>query len=432
MLWLYGKWNNLSLKGWNGYIERLSNNSMDFSISRILFLPFIPQPASDYNTIYTTLLCALENAKRYGHDVCIVTFDQPLYTKAREIVAAAPEGFDLSKIVIRLAGFHLLRSFLGAIGYIMKGSGIREVLSLIYAPNSLNKMLTGHAYARAVRAHTLLHLTLATIISKELVIDDDMDANLQNTIEDVKNNTISYNDIENCDEKTEALLYQCNKKLKQYDGRSSAEKLWIQYFHMVSIAKEFIGAERMRDWQAHLNCVKKVISYFHASGHFPYAKSAHLYLQDMLQLEHLIDPSVFRMFIQGFLTVRRSAKFSCRTLTDMIIEQSLMKSMQTDGGISRGRSTQESVINKWVYSMHAMNTVCEGLEDLANVKMDTTDKHVDASDSRVKRDTEDIKKLLEWFLLHDPFPVVEKIISIASGVVGDENVIMLVKLEFLL
>ncbi|GBN63061.1 hypothetical protein AVEN_153471-1 [Araneus ventricosus] len=77
----------------------------------------------------------------------------------------------------------------------------------------------------------------------------------------------------------------------------------------------------------------------------------------------------------------------------MIIEQSLMKSMHTDGGISRGRSTQESVISKWVYSMHATNTVCEGLEDLANVKMDTTDKRVDASDSRVKRDTEDIKKL---------------------------------------
>ncbi|GBO34389.1 hypothetical protein AVEN_207736-1 [Araneus ventricosus] len=210
----------------------------------------------------------------------------------------------------------------------MQGSGIKEALSLTYAPNSLDKMLTGHAYARA---HTLLHLTLATIISKEFVIDDDMDANLQKKIEDVKNNTISYNDIENYDEKTEALLYQCNKKLNQYEGRGSTGKLWIQYFHMISIAKEFIRAKRMGDWQAHLNCVKEMIPYFHASGHFPYAQSAHLYLQDMLQKENLIDPSVFRRFIQGFLTVRRSAKFSCGTSTDMIIEQSLMKSMQTDG-----------------------------------------------------------------------------------------------------
>ncbi|GBN07776.1 hypothetical protein AVEN_152514-1 [Araneus ventricosus] len=101
----------------------------------------------------------------------------------------------------------------------------------------------------------------------------------------------------------------------------------------------------------------------------------------------------------------------------MIIEQSLMKSMKTDG-----RSTQESVISKWVYSMHAMNIVCEGLEDLNNVKMDTTDQHVDASDLRAKRDTEDIKRLLESFLLRDHFAVVGKIISIASVVVVDETI----------
>lgn len=54
--------------------------------------------------------------------------------------------------------------------------------------------------------------------------------------------------------------------------------------------------------------------------------------------------------------------------------------------------------------------------------MDTTDQHVDASDSRVKRDIEDINKLMEWFLLHDPFPIILKIMSIASGVVGDEKI----------
>lgn len=74
MLWLYGKWKNLLSPGWNGYIEHLTSNIIIFSESRILFLPFIHQPASNYNTIYTTLLCALENAKRYGHDYCVITF----------------------------------------------------------------------------------------------------------------------------------------------------------------------------------------------------------------------------------------------------------------------------------------------------------------------------------------------------------------------
>lgn len=77
--------------------------------------------------------------------------------------------------------------------------------------------------------------------------------------------------------------------------------------------------------------------------------------------------------------------------TDMVIEQSMMKTMETHGGFARGRRTKDSVISKWVYSMHyTMNTICEGMEDLADVRMDTTFKHVDASDSRVEKDIENV------------------------------------------
>lgn len=311
LIWFYGKCKNFSLPGWNGYIECLTRNIADFSKSKISFLPFLHQPASNYNTIYTTLLCALEDAKRYNHKVCIITFDQPLYAKAREIVSAASEGSELSKIIVRLGGFHLLMSFFGAIGYIMQGSGLKEVLTEIYAPKSLEKMLNGHAYARAVRAHTLLQLTLALRILKELAIDDVMDANLIITVENILNNTLSYNDIEDDEEISGQLLDLFNKKLMEYQKRGPTAQLWVQYFRMVSIAKEFIRAERMGDWQAHLNSVKEMLPYFHASGHLPYAKSAHFYLQDMLLLEEVIDPSVYQRFTEGFFTVRRSDKLSC-------------------------------------------------------------------------------------------------------------------------
>lgn len=67
----------------------------------------------------------------------------------------------------------------------------------------------------------------------------------------------------------------------------------------------------------------------------------------MLQLENLIDdPEVFERFTRGFFTIRRSDKLSCGTLTDMVIKQSMMKSTKTDGGVARGRSSQESVISK--------------------------------------------------------------------------------------
>lgn len=66
-LWLYGKWRDIaSLLGWNGYLEQLTKNEMNFSTSEVMFLPFIDHPASNVDTIYTSLLCALDIAKSHG------------------------------------------------------------------------------------------------------------------------------------------------------------------------------------------------------------------------------------------------------------------------------------------------------------------------------------------------------------------------------
>ncbi|CAG4943948.1 unnamed protein product [Parnassius apollo] len=40
----------------------------------------------------------------------------------------------------------------------------------------------------------------------------------------------------------------------------------------------------------------------------------------------------------------------------------------------------------------------------------------------MKKDSQDIQSLLEWFSLHDPFPEVNRIVSIASGIVGDDKI----------
>ena len=88
----------------------------------------------------------------------MVTFDQPLYWKAQEIVANVSPQLD--SVVLILGCFHTHMSFLGAIGYIMGGSGIQESLTKIYAPNSVDSILSGKAYGRAVRAHVLVTTAL--------------------------------------------------------------------------------------------------------------------------------------------------------------------------------------------------------------------------------------------------------------------------------
>lgn len=90
LLWTYAKWRDVKgLSGWNGFLEKLTKNNKDFTTSTIMFLPFIHHPASSKDTIYPTLDCAVRGAKSHGQNCYIITFDQPLFYKVRENVAAA-------------------------------------------------------------------------------------------------------------------------------------------------------------------------------------------------------------------------------------------------------------------------------------------------------------------------------------------------------
>ncbi|CAH0555189.1 unnamed protein product [Brassicogethes aeneus] len=373
-LWLYGKWkNNSSLPGWNGYLQQITSNNKDFSSSQVMFLPFIDNPASNLDTIYTTLHCAINTAKSHRQKTYVVTFDQPLYSKAREMIAASAANSDLSKVIVRLGGFHMLMSFLGYIGYIMDGSGLKEVLGKIYATNSVDKMLNGHAYARSIRGHTLLRLALSTMIFEEMKIESCM---LDDLIEQITCRDVSYENVEGCVNSSATLIDQFQDKLNEFKTRGPTAQLWVQYFKMVSIALDFVRAKRLGLFQEHLDAVRKMLPYFHASGHFLYAKSAHVYLQDHMKLEDTMDEVTFENFKNGFFTIKRTEKFNSGTWTDMVIEQSLMKSMKSEGGLSRGRSTQESVLCKWVYAMYATNIICEEIEYFCNISLDSPEQHV--------------------------------------------------------
>ena len=166
--WMFLKYNNnMHFEGWNGYMQKITS-SKNFETSLIDFLPFIYSPPSDTITLYNCLLQSCDRASKMGIKTVIITFDQPLYWKARAILEAASESFAASDVILRLGGFHTILSFLAAFDHIMAGSGLKEAIIKCYAENSTELMLKGKAYARAVRAHHLTKLTLATIIFKEM------------------------------------------------------------------------------------------------------------------------------------------------------------------------------------------------------------------------------------------------------------------------
>jgi len=135
-----------------------------------------------------------------------------------------------------------------------------------------------------------------------------------------------------------------------------------------------------------------------------------------------MEENEYRRFTGGYFTIRRSDKFWSGTWPDMVIEQTLNRSMKAIGGLIHGRSTRDSVKNHWIASAASNTKVCEQLESLVDVHSSSTEQHVDWRESRILRDTSDVAKLVEWLKSHSPFIDFDGIMSVRSGFVGDKQV----------
>ncbi len=64
-------------------------------------------------------------------------------------------------------------------------------------------------------------------------------------------------------------------------------------------------------------------------------------------------PDVYQRFEEGFHVVRRSDRLWAGLSVDLTIEQVLMRSMKTSGGLTRGRGMTEQQRLIWLLSMPA-------------------------------------------------------------------------------
>ena len=136
-MWIFSKYlNSTDSTGWNNFMEHLTEHK-DYIKSRFVIFPFISSPPGNNNTIYTSLLKAYEIACKLDLKYYYVTFDLPLYIKALEIITTSGDP-RLANVIPILGSLHLKLSYLGDIGNIMDGSGLKEIMCLFYAENSTN------------------------------------------------------------------------------------------------------------------------------------------------------------------------------------------------------------------------------------------------------------------------------------------------------
>ena len=195
-----------------------------------------------------------------------------------------------------------------------------------------------------------------------------------------------------------------------------------QNFEMVDILRSFIRAERTANWELHLEALTRILPYLAASGHNLYVKCARLYLQSMSDLR-TDRPDVYRAFTSGLHVARRSDRFWAGLSIDLVIEQVLMRSLKTGGGLTRGRGLTEQQRLIWLLSMPACAETNHIMQELTGVQFNSGEQNKDMSKARQIRDMKDTVTILRALAAHYPFSLDtnNNLRNIMNGVNADSN-----------
>eukprot|EP00111_Clytia_hemisphaerica_P004901 TCONS_00014092-protein len=123
---------------WPGYMRKVCTGTYPGQ-SSVSLLPIIDLNPNDMTCAYSTLVFVKSQSEFSGINTPVITFDQPLWIKAYEIIKEKSLN-----MVCMLGGFHLLMSFMGIIGSLMKASGLEESMEQIYAKNTVPHITSEH------------------------------------------------------------------------------------------------------------------------------------------------------------------------------------------------------------------------------------------------------------------------------------------------
>jgi hypothetical protein len=207
-------------------------------------------------------------------------------------------------------------------------------------------------------------------------------------------------------------------------NQSRTARLWLLYMRYVTLLKLFIFGERTGNWTVHLHAVEGMLGLFAATGHINYAKSARLYVQQMTNLSNS-HPILYQQFVAGNHSIRRSNRFWAGLSTDLVIEQTMMRSAKTLGGLTRGRGMNEISREIWLGTLTTCSSMRAALAQVTGTERISTE-HVDVGKSRMERDLKDFEKMKSFLMLYSPFRFADnkRLVSLCSGVAaGVEDVV---------
>jgi len=107
-----------------------------------------------------------------------------------------------------------------------------------------------------------------------------------------------------------------------------------------------------------------------------------------------------------------------------VIEQVLMRSLKSRGGLSHGRGLTESVCLMWIHTMHSCAWCVSTMTEVTQLKHTSTStaEHKEMGATRAKRDVADLNKIQAWFEDNDPFSRADgRLCCLSTGLTAEEG-----------
>ena len=143
-----------SMPSWSSFNSVISERKR--KIQQVGFLPILPHPVTQYETVYTSLINFKHVLNQVTQSQMAVYCDEGVYHIAREITLQRPD--ECSGIVLCSGSFHMIKAFLACIGKYLSGSGCRIIWTQnkVFGIDVVESVLSGSRYERSLDGICLL------------------------------------------------------------------------------------------------------------------------------------------------------------------------------------------------------------------------------------------------------------------------------------
>ncbi|KAK3701946.1 hypothetical protein RRG08_017837 [Elysia crispata] len=307
-----------------------------------------------------------------------VTFDLAVEKKAYALIWHDAERY--KNVVIHLGVFHTVLSYLGALGKLMKGSGFEDIITEadLCASGSLDKMMNGKHYNRALRVHTIMLEALERLlftafeqntgsvdVSDKLVVEaKELVTNLGSNAAETTLASQAFDQL--------FAQYKYFKEEVRAGRHGKTSQFWVQYMDRVWLLLRFLRATKMNDLDLHITCLQLYPLLF-SMDHHNYVRYLTVYFISLLNLSDS-HPGAESLLHNNSFSVCRSDVPASRTAVDLTIEQTINRHAKTRGGIV-GFSRSLPAYYRWSVTRHHCASYVSATHDMADIGDLSNDSH---------------------------------------------------------